>query len=483
MDCFPEPLEDEGQGEETMVPKRKKVMVSGCFDLLHSGHIEFFRQCAGFGDLYVILGTDENIWDLKQHQTMYNNEERLFMVQNVSCVHKAELSTGRGVYDFQADMIRIKPDIYICNDDASRLEGRYDLCKELGIEIVVLPRKPNTSLAVRSSTSMKKRLRAMVEQEDAANQSKPMSDFHEVIPWRLCFAGGWMDLKWCNELHHGCVITINFKHHPQICSDRSGLATSSRKHWRRIWNGKVPKHLDAGYAAKYLYGAENFEHFGKHVGDIVEWEKTSYSAGSQDHCGLMFPGISKLNYTGAHWPSSRINLHDRSDPKQQAIFEWLENVLWIVPIPFDARPGNYNSQRINNLTDLSISLEKRQAMVKALADASELSWEGIVSMNASKLGKGLSDTMKAWEAMLPYTVDPFLNDDPDQSEHLRHFWKIYDIPYTKGCLFSGAGGGYLMVISEHEIENGLKININTDHIVKPFPSDNLESKPSPIPNA
>ena len=184
----------------------------------------------------------------------------------------------------------------------------------------------------------------------------------QVVPWRFCFCGGWMDLKWCNELYPGCVITINIEFNegeasasttfpvpgipwprvmpphplpvclPGICKDQCGLATSSRKWWARLWNGGVPKWLEvrtvalppgrarmsalcsslapppaavrvsartlrpaahcaqAGEAAKFLYGAENFGHFGKATGTMPEWEKKSYSAGSQDHCGLMFPG-------------------------------------------------------------------------------------------------------------------------------------------------------------------------------------------------
>jgi len=475
--------EDDRPIEEISQKRRKTVLVSGCFDLLHSGHIEFFEECEKYGDLTVILGRDDNIFELKNHKPMYNEKERLFMVQNISCVHRAELSTGRGRYDFKADMIRLKPDLYICNDDASKLDGRYDLCKEVGVEIVVLPRKPHEGLEERSSTSMKARLREMIEFEDKDNQTLPMEKFHNIIPWRFCFAGGWMDLKWCNELYHGCVVTINFKHHPGICKDQAGLATSSRKHWRTLWNGKVPKALEAGVAAKYLYGAENFGHFGKYVGSMPEWEKTSYSAGSQDHCGLLFPGISRLNYTGAHWPSSRINLHDRSDPKQAAIFDWLEEHLYILEIPFESRPGNYNSQRINYLTDPDVPLDDKKRMVEALATASDLAWKGIISMDADKLGQGLSDTMKAWEAMLPYTVDPFKKDHPEKSKELREYWTQYDRPHTKGCLFSGAGGGFLMIISDKPIENAMKIQLNTDHIVKPFPSDNVDSEAKPIPFA
>ena len=43
----------------------KKVMVSGCYDLLHSGHVVFFETAAKYGELYVCLGSDKNIELLK----------------------------------------------------------------------------------------------------------------------------------------------------------------------------------------------------------------------------------------------------------------------------------------------------------------------------------------------------------------------------------------------------------------------------------
>ena len=55
----------------------KKVMVSGCFDLLHSGHIEFFKTASKYGKLYVFIGSDSNIEKLKNHKTSFSQEERL----------------------------------------------------------------------------------------------------------------------------------------------------------------------------------------------------------------------------------------------------------------------------------------------------------------------------------------------------------------------------------------------------------------------
>ena len=369
---------------------------------------------------------------------MYSNEERLFMVQNIACVHDAAMSIGSGRFDFFEDMKVLKPDVYFVNEDASELEARIQFCKAMNIEVVIYPRKPKEGLVERSSTDMKARMRQYILQEEqnkeqvekvndssggsgssggggsnsstttisssgggsksstttisssgggsigggsssssSSNSSSSSSStsrsgintdllvvtkgvdseddndgvddvsaFHTTFPWRLCFAGGWMDLKWCNELHPGCVVTINIRYHPYICKDRCGLATSSRRTAIRLWNGVFPRYLEAGEAAKFLYGAENFAHFGKSTGDMGEWEQVSYSAGSQDHMGLMFPGITKLNYSGQHWPSSMLNLSDPSDPQQAAVFAWLEAVLWVVEVPLVSRPGGYNSQKV-----------------------------------------------------------------------------------------------------------------------------------------
>ena len=39
---------------------KKKVIVSGCYDLLHGGHIAFFKTASSYGELYVSVGRDEN---------------------------------------------------------------------------------------------------------------------------------------------------------------------------------------------------------------------------------------------------------------------------------------------------------------------------------------------------------------------------------------------------------------------------------------
>ena len=113
----------------------KKVLVSGCFDLLHSGHVEFFREAAEHGDLYVRVGSDENIKALKGHEPMYSNAERVFMAQSVKGVKDAAVSAGMGRFDFVEDAKLIKPDVYFVNDDASKLDPQ--LVRALNITLAL----------------------------------------------------------------------------------------------------------------------------------------------------------------------------------------------------------------------------------------------------------------------------------------------------------------------------------------------------------
>ena len=76
--------------------------------------------------------------------------------------------------------------------------------------------------------------------------------------------------------------------------------------------------------------------------------------------------------------------------------------------------------------------------------------------------------------MLPYTTDPYRGKDAAKSEELRAFVARHGFPHTAGCLFSGAGGGFLMVVSEASVEGAMKMRINTDPVVLPYGSSTIE---------
>ena len=132
----------------------KKVFISGCYDLLHSGHIAFFQEAAQYGDLYVAIGSDQTVFDLKGRVPVNNEDERLFMVQAVSCVKKAFISRGSGMLDFIEELKRSSQ----TSSSSMKMEIRHDkqaLCGELGIEYKILEREPHAGLAPRSTTALR----------------------------------------------------------------------------------------------------------------------------------------------------------------------------------------------------------------------------------------------------------------------------------------------------------------------------------------
>jgi cytidyltransferase-like protein len=134
---------------------RKRVIVTGCFDWFHSGHVRFFEQVSGLGDLYVVVGHDANIKLLKgEGHPMFSQAERRYMVQSVRFVKQALISSGQGWMDAEPEVAVIRPDIYAVNEDGDVPEKRA-FCKEHGIEYVVLKRIPKEGLPKRQSTDLR----------------------------------------------------------------------------------------------------------------------------------------------------------------------------------------------------------------------------------------------------------------------------------------------------------------------------------------
>jgi len=373
----------------------KKVFVSGCYDLLHGGHIAFFKTAAAYGDLYVSLGSDKNLLLLKGKKPVFSEEERLYIVRSVRYVHDAFLASGMGMLDFEPDLIRIKPDIFIVNHDG-HTPDKEKLCKKLEIEYVILERIPEPGLPARSSSATKKEMR---------------------FPFRLCLAGGWVDQPWISEIHPGSVVVCQIWPTLEF-NDRSGLATSSRNVGIKLWGDRYP---DGDYQenAKLLFGAENPP--GK-----------KYISGSQDHIGLLYPGINRLYYNGGFWPERVDSATDKD------LCDWLSRVLHLVPL--EPRPDGYDPLK-------EMHLEKH--LIKVLGEAGNLCWESILKKDVNGLGKGLTDTFLSWRNILPLTVPDWVKDEMET----KYF------PNYPGAITSGSGGGYIIVASEKEIEGAIKIKV------------------------
>lgn len=374
--------------------KEKKVMVSGCYDLFHGGHVAFFKTAAAYGRLYVAIGKDENILMLKGKAPYFSEKERLYIVGSVKYVHEAFIASGNGMLDFEPDLRRIKPDIFIVNTDG-HTPGKEKLCRELGIEYIILDRIPEPGLPARSSSGIKRDMQ---------------------FPYRICIAGGWMDQPWVSEIYPGTVVVAQVRPDREF-NERAGMATSSRKIALELWGGKIPAG-DPVRNAKLLFGAENPP-------------GSEYISGSQDHLGLLLPGINSLYYEGGFWPS---DIGTCTDP---SVCEWLSDVLHLIPLK--PRPSGYDPIAVRNL---------RKEYVKELGDSGRECWESILNKDIKGLGKAMTRSFLAWKKILPNTV-------PD---HIRKEMEKYLSDYP-GAITSGSGGGYAVVASEKKIKGAEKIKI------------------------
>ncbi len=374
---------------------KKKVMVSGCFDLIHGGHIAFFKTAAAYGELYVILGQDRNLLELKGKSPYFSQEERRYIVSSVRYVHEAKIATGQGMLDFEPEMRRIMPDIFIVNGDGDTAEKK-ELCRELGVEYFVLERVPEPGLPARSSSRTKRETR---------------------FPYRICIAGGWMDQPWVSEIYPGSVVVAQIWPDHDF-NDRSGLATSSRKVAYELWGGRIPGG-DPVRNAQLLFGAENPP-------------GTTYISGSQDHIGLMAPGINRLYYNGSYWPA---RIDSCVDP---LICDWFSRVLRLVPL--DPRPEGYDPLKVKNLD---------KDLVRELGDSGNQCWSSIMARDIGGLGRSMTRTFLAWGRMLPHTVPDWVMQEMETKY----------LPYYPGAGASGSGGGYAMVASEEEIKGAIRIKV------------------------
>jgi cytidyltransferase-like protein len=137
------------------VPGRKKVVVTGCYDWFHSGHVRFCEEVSAYGDLYVIVGHDANIRLLKgEGHPLLPEAERRYVVGSIKYVKQALISSGLGWLDADPEIKKLRPDIYAVNEDGDK-GGKREYCKINNIEYLVLNRTPASGLPQRSSTDLR----------------------------------------------------------------------------------------------------------------------------------------------------------------------------------------------------------------------------------------------------------------------------------------------------------------------------------------
>jgi cytidyltransferase-like protein len=124
---------------------KKKIFVSGCFDMLHSGHIRFLEEAAGYGEVHVGIGSDRTVKELKGRYPVNTQAERKYMLEALRHVKACYINRGSGIMDFLQELKRVSPDILVVNEDGNS-PAKAQLCERLGMRYIVLKRDPRAHL-------------------------------------------------------------------------------------------------------------------------------------------------------------------------------------------------------------------------------------------------------------------------------------------------------------------------------------------------
>jgi hypothetical protein len=255
-----------------------------------------------------------------------------------------------------------------------------------------------------------------------------MAEIYGSIPNRLQLAGGWIDQPFVsrhNPKPPGAMVVVQIE--PDFRPmDRSGIASGTRAVAMKIWNGKLPNRPPEELVRE-LYAVEN--------------KGKAEPSGSQDMIGLVYPGVNRLDYDfkihGGVFPSHIETLNSAKPAR------WLEKVLHLLPI--EPRPDGYSPLGIRNL---------EPKWVARLGQSGTDCFDAIKKMDVNALGASFNETMLCWEKLLPHVVaHPLIKLD------LKAILKVYQ-KHFPGAMFSGCGGGYLIVVSERPVPGAFKVNVH-----------------------
>ena len=156
----------------------RKVFVSGCYDILHAGHLQFFEEARALGDfLTVSFASAEVLWHHKRRKPSIPDEHKRALLEGLRMVDEVIVTHGlKEGLDFEEDFLRIRPQVLVVTEDDKFGDRKRGLCGQVGAEYVVLPKTPPKFEPV-STSSIVRWVQAPQE-----------------APLRVDFAGGWLDV-------------------------------------------------------------------------------------------------------------------------------------------------------------------------------------------------------------------------------------------------------------------------------------------------
>jgi hypothetical protein len=263
-------------------------------------------------------------------------------------------------------------------------------------------------------------------------KSDPVQRHLGAIPHRLQLAGGWIDQPFVsrhNPKPPGSMVVVQIEPNFRPM-DRSGIAGGTRALAMKLWGGRLPKRSRTELVRE-LYEVENA---GK-----------AEPSGSQDMVGLIYPGINRLDYDfrveGGIFPSHIESLNNVRHAR------WLERVLHLLPV--EPRPEGYSPLGEQNL---------QPKWVARLGQSGWDCFDAIRRCDLAALGRSFNLTMQCWERLLPQVVR-----HPSLKLDLMPLLWAYQRRYP-GAMYSGCGGGYLLVASDEPVPGAAKVNVRTENL-------------------
>jgi hypothetical protein len=256
---------------------------------------------------------------------------------------------------------------------------------------------------------------------------RPLTDIIGAIPYRMAFAGGWIDQPFVSRLNPtppGSMVVVGLK---PTCwfMERAGMATGTRAVALKLWNGGLPDR-DPAELVRELYAEEN--------------RGKSEPSGSQDMIGLIYPGVNRLDYDFTHeggiFPK---HIESNNDP---GVARWLEEVIHLLPVA--PRPDGYNPLGVKRLDP---------DWIQRLGTTGKDCFDAIVARDARALGASMNACMACWEALLPHTVR-----HPAVTTDLKGLLAYYQSRYC-GAMYSGCGGGYLYVVATEPVPGAFQVSV------------------------
>jgi len=155
-----------------------RVFVSGCYDILHAGHVQFFREARALGDhLTVCFASSDVLWLHKQRRSSLPDEHKRALLAAMESVDAVVIGSGQEEgLDFKEHFLHLRPDLLVVTEDDKYAGLKRGLCAQVGARYVVLPKTPPQFPPI-STTQIVRWIQAPQE-----------------APLRVDFAGGWLDV-------------------------------------------------------------------------------------------------------------------------------------------------------------------------------------------------------------------------------------------------------------------------------------------------